>query len=197
VTGTLYKLTDRDGYTRRGQSCETIWTPGRWVEVPWGGRLCEPGCLHAYRDPLLAALMDPIHARLLPGGRLWTAEGTVRAEDSTKIGCDRLRVLAECAVPEVSAARRVRWAVLCAQQSCSEPDWLRWAKAWLGGQDRSAKAANAAASAADAAAAYAASAAAASAADAASAAYAALAAVDAGTALDLRALAQRAIEEEP
>ena len=50
---TLYKLTDRDGYTRRGDTGETLWVPGRSLTTDGGGNLCGPGFIHAYTDPLL------------------------------------------------------------------------------------------------------------------------------------------------
>ena len=147
---TLYKLTDADGYTQRGQRGETLWTAGEWIVVAWGGALCERGCLHAYADPLLAVLLDPVHAGLLPTGRLWVAEGYVRAEDATKVGCDRLRVMREHDVPEVTITQRVRWAIYCASEGYNEPSWQRWAAGWLDGTDRAASSC----SAADAAATY-------------------------------------------
>jgi hypothetical protein len=150
----LYKLTDAAGYTQRDEEHETLWTPGEWREVKWGGALCRAGCLHAYRDPLLAVLLDPVHACFLPSGRLWVAEGDVRAEDPTKVGCSRLRVLREHDVPDISKAAKIRWAIYCASAVYREPQWLQWAERWLGGSDRSRQSAWVVA--ADAAAAYAA-----------------------------------------
>jgi len=145
---TLYKLTDADGYTRRGQLGETSWQPGKLVTVEWGGHLCEAGCLHAYRHPLLAVLFDPEHARLLPSGKLWSARGNVRDEDATKAGCDSLEVVEQVDVPTMTTAQRVRWAILCAQQLPQSEAWQRWAKSWLDGADRTAAAADAVADAA-------------------------------------------------
>lgn len=132
----LYKLTDLDGYTQRGKRHQTLWAVGTWVEVLWSGRLCRQGCLHAYRDPLLAVLMDPVHAGLLPNAKLWVAEGNVRDEDASKVGCDRLRVLCEHELPELTRAQRVRWAIYCALEVYADGGWLRWAEGWLEGRCR-------------------------------------------------------------
>ena len=194
---TVYKLTDAAGYTRRGLSGETLWIPGEWVEVEWGGSLCHTGCLHAYTDPLLAALMDPVHAGLGSSARLWIADGNVRATAPDKLGCDRLRILREHESHEVSTAQCARFAILCGLEVYSDAQWIAWARGWLSGDDRSAAAAYAAADAAyPAAAAAAAARAAYYAADAAH--YAATAAYYAAdAAIDLLALAEQAILEEP
>ncbi len=173
---TVYKLTTRNGRTHG----DTHWLPGEWREVRWGGRLCEPGCLHAYSDPLLAALMDPVHAALLPGGTLWVAEGNVLLDDGTKLGCDRLRIIREHDLPVVSMTQRTRWAIYCARRLPQQPAWERWADAWLIG-DVSAHAAHATASATHAAATAAATHAAASATYAANATAAASAAAASAT----------------
>ena len=203
MTEILYKVTDGDGYTQRGGPNRTRWEPGQWIEVPWGGKLCQPGCLHAYRDPLLAALFDPVDALLLPAGRLWIAEGNVRLEDAGKCGCDRMRALNEHEVPVVSFDQRKRWAIYCAREVYRDPRWQRWAKRWLSGEDRSAAAADATRSA-DYSATYSASAAylatsaayAAYAADAASAVHAAARAADWDW-HKLLELALKAIVDEP
>ena len=64
MTQTLYKLTDADGYTRRGEPGKTLWEPGVWHEAP-GGALCSAGVLHAYEDARVAILMNPIQAAVL------------------------------------------------------------------------------------------------------------------------------------
>ena len=62
---TLYKLTDRDGFTRRGLTGETKWSLGFTLCTSGAGDLCGPGFIHAYTDPLLAVFLNPIHADIL------------------------------------------------------------------------------------------------------------------------------------
>jgi len=215
---TRYKLTDQDGYTRRGQSNETLWKIGEWVEATGNPRqdLCSDGWIHWYSHPLLAVLMNPIHA-CIKNPRLWEIEtgGEEKTDHELKGGSRRVRSIKELPVPRVTTAQLVRVAILCGKKVYKDVKWLQWADGWLSGKDKSARAARDAAAACaayaaadaayaarDAAAACAAACAAYAAADAACAAYAAAdaardaAAACADTTIDLVTLIQQAIEEE-
>lgn len=59
----LIKLTDQDGWTRRGERNALHWYVG--VEHAALGEhpvLCTDGVIHAYRRLLTAAFLNPIHA---------------------------------------------------------------------------------------------------------------------------------------
>lgn len=142
----LYKLTDADGWTRRGEKNACQWGPDVTHSGTGEGELCGRGYIHAYEHPLIAVLMDPIHARYLPGGRMWEAEGEVALRvGHLKCGCVSLTTVREIDVPEITTEQRVRFAILCAKRVCDDPKWNRWADGWLSGEDRSATAAEAAA----------------------------------------------------
>ena len=144
---TLYKLTDDCGQTWG----ETQWGPGVTHTAPGTGQLCSDGWIHAYTDPLLAILLNPIHANF-PEPRLWECEGDVGATDhGLKVGCTSLTTVREIPVPAITTEQRVRFAILCARQVYHGPEWLAWADNWLSGADRS-EAAREAAEAAEAAA---------------------------------------------
>ena len=173
----LYKLTDRDGQTWGG----TQWGPGVSHSGTGEGELCGPGWIHAYEHPLVAVLMNPIHADF-KNPRLWEAEGKIAIRDGQlKCGCKTLTTIREIPLPSITTEMRVRFAILCAKEVCaSYSAWNAWADRWLSGEDRSEAAAEAAWAAAYRSAAYrsawasavwAAAWAAASAASAASAAY--------------------------
>ena len=141
---TLYKLTSAQGQTR-GQ---TQWGPGIEHTASGEGPLCGPGHIHAYTDPLLAVLLNPIHARFT-APLLWEADGDVAQTDSgLKVGCTRLRTLRKIPVPEISLEQRIEIAIRCALAVYPEPNFAAWAEDWLSGQDRSAEAAEARAAAA-------------------------------------------------
>ena len=180
----LYKLTDGDGQTRGG----TQWGPGVSHSDTGEGELCGPGWIHAYEHPLVAVLMNPIHANF-PNPRLWEAEGEVGLRNGQlKCGCATLTTTREIPLPKITTEMRVRFAIMCAQEVCACPSWNAWADKWLSGEDRSEAAAGAAAAAAYAArAARAARAAEAAAAAAARSAYAAQAAAEAARAAAARA----------
>src|SRR3990167_11047843 len=85
----FYKLTDSAGRTRNG----TAWGPGIDNPVLTGdGDLCGPGWYHAYTDPLLAVLLDPIHGRFGSGARMFWFESdeTPRTDHGPKVGLTRI-----------------------------------------------------------------------------------------------------------
>ena len=137
---TLYKLTSAQGQTY-GQ---TQWGPGIEHTASGEGPLCGPGHIHAYTDPLLAVLLNPIHARF-EAPLLWEADGDVAQTDSgLKVGCTRLRTLRKIPVPEISLEQRIEIAIRCALAVYPEPNFAAWAEDWLSGQDRSVESAAAA-----------------------------------------------------
>ena len=144
----LYKLTDENGMTRD----ETQWGPGATHSGTGAGGVCGPGYIHAYEHPLLAVLLNPIHANFR-NPRLWEAEGEIALRDGhLKCGCVSLTTLREIPVPKITAEQCVRFAILCAKQVFRDTAYTAWADKWLSGEDRSAWAATATAWAATAAA---------------------------------------------
>ncbi len=141
----LYKLTDSCGKTRN----DTQWGPGVSHSGTGKGELCGPGWIHAYEHPLIAVLMNPIHANF-KNPRLWEAAGEVGLRDGQlKCGCKTLTTVREIPLPSITSEMRVRFAILCAKEVCaSYSAWNAWADKWLSGEDRSEAAAWAAAEAA-------------------------------------------------
>ena len=138
----LYKLTDGDGQTWGG----TQWGPGVSHSGTGKGELCGPGWIHAYEHPLIAVLLNPIHANF-PNPRLWEAEGEVGLRDGQfKCGCKTLTTVREIPLPSITTEMRVRFAIMCAKEVCADLPWNAWADRWLSGEDRS-EAADAAAAA--------------------------------------------------
>ena len=82
----LYKLTNAKDQTYG----ETQWGEGVEHTTDGFGDLCGPGWLHAYTDPLLAVLLNPLHAGFCTP-HLWEAEGEIgRNDNGLKVGCKRL-----------------------------------------------------------------------------------------------------------
>jgi hypothetical protein len=156
------------------------WELHEWKETDGEGDLCSPGWLHYYSDPLLAAFLNPIHAKFA-APRLFQVEvaGKVKEDHGLKLGCTRMRLVKELEMPAVTTEQRIKFGILCALEVCKDPQFVAWAANWLDGTDRSKEATAAAADAAWAAADAADAAAAAAAADAAAAARAAARAADA------------------
>ena len=185
----LYKLTDEHNQTYDNtQWGENITHNGTGI-----GTLCSKAYIHAYVDPILAVMMNPVHGKF-KNPNMWEAEGEISVNDGLKVGCISLTTLRRIPLPKVTITQQVAFSILSVLTVFKDSNYIQWANNWLLDKDRtSASAADAAAiyyaaSAADAAAYYAASAAsaadayyAASAADAA-AIYADAAAADAADA---------------
>jgi len=130
----VYKLTNQNLQTHGGYQ----WEPGVARETDGRGNLCGPGWLHYYHDPLLAVLLNPIHADI-EGPILWEAEaeGLHRDDRGLKGGCTRLTLLRRIELPQITTEQRVRFGILCAKVICDNPAWNAWADRWLDGSDRS------------------------------------------------------------
>lgn len=129
----LYKLTDKNGQTHGG--CQ--WGEGVTHTAPGGGELCTKAWIHAYTDPLLAVLLNPIHGKFDPETmRLWECEGEVGITDhGLKVGCTSLTTIREVPAPQVSLEQRARFGILCAKEVYTESTWTGWADAWLDGSE--------------------------------------------------------------
>ena len=130
----VYKLTDQNLQTHGGYQ----WEPGVARETDGEGNLCGPGWLHYYHDPLLAVLLNPIHADI-EGPILWEAEaeGLHRDDNGLKGGCTRLTLIRQIDPPQITTEQRIRFGILCAKAVCDSPEWNAWADRWLDGSDRS------------------------------------------------------------
>ena len=134
----LYKLTDRYGQTWGG----TQWGPGVSHSGTGALWLCGPGWIHAYEHPLVAVLLNPIHANF-KNPRLWEAEGEVGLRDGPlKCGCKTLTTVREIPLPAITTEIRVRFAIMCAKEVCACLSWEAWADRWLSGEDRTQAAAD-------------------------------------------------------
>lgn len=147
---TLYKLTDRKDQTFKG----TQWGEGVTHTASGEGDLCGPGWLHAYEDPVVAVLLNPVHAEFAEP-HLWLAEGVVGLrEHRLKVGCTELTTVKRIPLPKVTTEQRVRFGILCAMEAVEAVEahgaykgsllWIRWANKWLSGEDRTAAEAEAA-----------------------------------------------------
>ena len=141
----LYKLTDENGKTRAGETNECQWSDGVSHSGTGKGGLCGPGYIHAYEDPLLAVLLNPIHVNF-SAPRLWECEGEIAKRDGPlKCGCVSLATVREITLQNVTTEQRVRFAILCALAVYKDAAFVTWARGWLDGSDRSQSAAAAAA----------------------------------------------------
>ena len=142
-----YKLTTQK-MTTQGN---TVWGEGvTHTPKESDGGLCSGAVIHAYTHPLLAVLLNPIHADITKP-ILWEAEGhgEMLNDHGLKIGFrGGLTTIRQIPLPVVTTEMRVRFAILCAKEVYSDKAWNAWADKWLSGEDRSGDAAHTAARAA-------------------------------------------------
>jgi hypothetical protein len=136
---TWYKLTDKDGYTRKNEANQCIW--GENITHTAAGKsslLCTSGFIHVYRHPLIAAFMNPIHADF-ENPLLWECEanGECAHEGQLKSGFRSVTTLRLIDLPVISLEQRVRISIYCALKQYSEPSFVKWAQGWLDGSNRS------------------------------------------------------------
>jgi hypothetical protein len=143
-----YKLTDSDGYTRRGETNETLWGEGVTHTAAGRGGLCTDGVIHAYASHELALFMNPNHANIADP-MAWECEGVELVEDDgTKQGYKTLTTLIRVEEIRPTTEQRVRFAILCGKAVYKGANWNAWADNWLDGSDRTADTATCAAHAA-------------------------------------------------
>jgi len=138
----VYKLTDKFGQTKDN----TKW--GNNVSHTAKGKgkeLCSDGWIHYYTHPLLAVLMNPIHAKFA-SPKLWEAEASGKIiNEPFKSGCKTLTTIKKIPLPEISRVQKIAFGILCAKEVCKGKAWNKWADKWLSGKDRSRESADAAA----------------------------------------------------
>ena len=139
----LYKLTTCSSQTYNG--CQ--WGENVTHRRSGKGGLCTAAWLHAYTHPLLAMLLNPIHANFTQP-QLWECKGDVGMDDrGLKVGCTRLTTLFQLPVPEITTVQHTAFAIGCTYNVYDEPAWVEWARRWVLKIDRSGAAAYAAAAA--------------------------------------------------
>ena len=144
------KLTDQNNQTFGGTTWGSDVThtakPGKMV-------LCSDTTIHFYLDPVLAVLMNPVHANFTnPLARRFVPHGKI-ISDGTKSGCKSGTTFEIVELPEISLDAKIHFGILCALEVYKEKSFVTWAKNWLDGTDRTKKSAAAYAAAAAAAAA--------------------------------------------
>jgi hypothetical protein len=137
----FYKLTDENMQTYNN----TQWVLNEWqspASPDATANLCSKAWLHGYIDPVLAVLLNPLHANF-DKPRLFEAEaeGEIKYDGQLKFGCQRMRIIKEIRLPKLTPEQRVKFAIFCALEVYQDSDFVTWANNWLNGSDRSAKSA--------------------------------------------------------
>ena len=131
-----YKLTDQDGYTRRGEYNQTLWGRNVTHSVPkslrkGNNQLCSSGFIHFYHSPELAVLLNPIHANI-ESPVLWSVKAKLLVNDKyIKAGARTVTTIEIVPLPNCTTENRIRFAISCALAAHREETFIRWANNWL------------------------------------------------------------------
>ena len=152
----LYKLTDEHLKTYAGFDWSELLEQQKPAPRLKGGYsyLCGSSVYHAYTSPLVAVLMNPVHAGF-ENPRMLEVGGKIVVNDGTKVGCLTLRPLREIELPVVTQEQRIRFGIfsaLAAYNKCTKEggfysytfelkfflreEFIPWARDWLSGKDR-------------------------------------------------------------
>ena len=123
-----YKLTNQDNTTRD----YTMWGENVTHEARGEGELCTKGWIHYYDHPLIAVLLNPVHANFR-NPKLWECRvfGNTLDDRGLKSGAQFLTTIREIDLPVLTLRQRVKFAILCARCTYHEPMWTRWSEEWL------------------------------------------------------------------
>ena len=129
---TLYKLTDEHGQTYNS----TQWGENVTHSATGQGELCTKGWIHAYTHPLLAVLLNPIHANF-KNPILWECRGQISKRDGElKVGCKTLTTILKITLPPVTITQKQAFGILVVKEVEKDESWNKWADDWLSGKDR-------------------------------------------------------------
>ena len=130
-----YKLTAQNMQTYGG--CQ--WELDVKKKTSGKGDLCNDGWLHVYTHPLLAVLLNPIHANF-KNPRLFECEcgGLCKTDNGLKEGWMEVTLVKELDMPQITTEQKVKFAIYCALEVYKEKSFVTWAEDWLSGKDRSA-----------------------------------------------------------
>ena len=133
-----YKLTDQDMRTHNGFQ----WELGKEVITDGDSKkLCTKHWLHYYHHPLLAVLLNPIHANI-DNPRLFEAKALGKHLDDKglKGGCTKMTLVKEIELSEITLNQKTAFGILCSLEVYKEKGFVKWANNWLSGVDRTAAA---------------------------------------------------------
>jgi hypothetical protein len=133
-----YKLTSQELTTHNGFQ----WEIGKKFTTSGEGELCGPGYLHYYHHPVLAVLLNPIHADIT-SPRLFEVEtgGIHKDDNGLKGGCTEMVLIREIPLPKVTTTQKVAFSILVSLDVYKDRGYKEWAENWLSGKDRSESAA--------------------------------------------------------
>jgi len=132
-----YKLTTQEMTT----AYNTQWEIGvKRTVKPGKMELCSNTVLHYYDSPVLAVLLNPIHAGTKNPRLFEIKTSKAFVADRLKFGCKSQTLTKEIPLPEITTNQKIAFAILCALEVYQESSFTEWANSWLFGKNRTADA---------------------------------------------------------
>ncbi len=135
-----YKLVDIEGFTRRGCKNQIYWLDGIEQIASGNGKdLCCDDVIHYYDSPDLAVLYNVIHANIENPCLIVLKIDKCIAHDGLKGGCKKAKFVQEILLPIWMMEKRVEFAIRISLIAYKDEGYVKWAKDWLSGKDRTIK----------------------------------------------------------
>ena len=130
----LCKLTDENNRTYSN----TQWGENVTHTSSGNGKLCSNGWLRYYDSPLLAVLLNPIHANF-SNPILWevTTTGKIKSDCGLKFGTTSLTTVKRIKLPIITSEQKTIFGILCAMSVYKDKKFCKWGEHWIDGTDRS------------------------------------------------------------
>ena len=137
---TLCKLTNEYNKTYN----DTQWGEGVTHVTSGECELCGSGWIHYYDSPLVAVLLNPIHANFIYP-HLWSIKinGEIKKGHDSKFGTTSLTTIERIPLPEINPTQKIIFGILCAFEVYHDEEFKAWGERWIDGTDRSVEAAEA------------------------------------------------------
>lgn len=124
----LYLVTDHENKTLRDL---------QWSENVTYEETKNPNYLFSvYNDPIVGHMMNPAYEGF-KNPNFWLVEGDIAHSFGFRHECSKLTALKKIDVQPPTDLQRIAFAILCSIHIVSNPDFKKWAKDYLSGNDRS------------------------------------------------------------
>jgi hypothetical protein len=131
--------------TRTGEYNEHIWELGKKYKIAEElqdeeALLCSSSWFHVYSSPILAILLNVLHADI-PAPRIFkcACSGLHKEDRGLKEGFTEVKLTSEIELPKITLTQTIAFGILCAQKVYFDKEWNEWANDWLNNNNRTAR----------------------------------------------------------
>ena len=102
------------------------------ISVP-GNQMCTNQVLHCYNHPLLAVILNSIHADIFKPRLFEISVDIIVNSDGLKFASKSQTLIKEIPLPEISTEQVTEFSIRVAKLVCKDEKWNSWADSWLDG----------------------------------------------------------------